>query len=92
MRISNAQKLIINSFKNERVHVELVNKEKYEDILVKDIDIYHMAFLLEMPGGDELIPLKSIFRMKNRNGEELESGELKSHIKHYDSQIGTIQS
>jgi len=86
-RLNSAQKIIMNRWKGEHVHIELNNKEKHEDILVKDVDPYHMIFLLELPGGDELIPMKSIFRMKNRNGDELTPGKMgnESHTKQYGS-------
>ena len=88
IRISKDQALIMNTFKGERVYIELNNREKYDDVLCLGYEPLKGAFVIEVPGGHDLIHINSIFRMRNHDGKELKQGKIvaDTHIKQYGAQ------
>lgn len=70
--LCSGQQVILDDLVGEHVTIELVNKERHENILVKDIDPYSMTFILEFEDRERFIQIKRIFyidKMKESNVE-----------------------
>ena len=89
--LSSGQQIFLDEWVGEKVTVELVNREKYEDVLIKEIDPYSMTFIFKFPDYEEAIQIKRIFKLRKYNEDFVPEKLPSTYKKRYNSKIGAIE-